>query len=190
MERGERVLPLGPPHPLPTSQTGPPCAPARAAREPLEVMVQVNTSGEESKHGVEPGEACTQLARHIRDSCPGLRLCGLMTIGQPGACAGRLGARLPRIAPRRAGPADLPSRRPHPPSLSPPLPSDYSSRPENFSCLAECRRQVSAALGVAEASLHLSMGMSGDYEAAIRMGATSVRVGSSVFGARDYGAAA
>ena len=33
----------------------------------------------------------------------------------------------------------------------------------------------------------LSMGMSGDYETAVRMGATCVRVGSAVFGARDYG---
>ena len=33
----------------------------------------------------------------------------------------------------------------------------------------------------------LSMGMSGDFEQAIRFGATHVRVGSAVFGARDYG---
>lgn len=33
----------------------------------------------------------------------------------------------------------------------------------------------------------LSMGMSGDFETAIEMGATSVRVGSALFGARDYG---
>ena len=33
----------------------------------------------------------------------------------------------------------------------------------------------------------LSMGMSGDYEIAIGFGATSVRVGSAIFGARDYG---
>lgn len=32
----------------------------------------------------------------------------------------------------------------------------------------------------------LSMGMSGDYEAAIAAGATHVRVGSAIFGARDY----
>ena len=32
----------------------------------------------------------------------------------------------------------------------------------------------------------LSMGMSGDYEIAAEMGATSVRVGSALFGARDY----
>lgn len=41
-------------------------------------------------------------------------------------------------------------------------------------------------LGLAEADLALSMGMSGDYESAIAMGATHVRVGSSIFGARDY----
>ncbi|AJY45178.1 YggS family pyridoxal phosphate-dependent enzyme [Martelella endophytica] len=34
----------------------------------------------------------------------------------------------------------------------------------------------------------LSMGMSGDYEIAVAFGATSVRVGSAIFGARDYSA--
>ncbi|MCU9849509.1 YggS family pyridoxal phosphate-dependent enzyme [Defluviimonas sp. WL0024] len=34
----------------------------------------------------------------------------------------------------------------------------------------------------------LSMGMSSDFEAAIAEGATHVRVGSAIFGARDYGA--
>ena len=33
---------------------------------------------------------------------------------------------------------------------------------------------------------HLSMGMSGDFENAIREGANLVRVGTSIFGARDY----
>ncbi|MCF8048546.1 MAG: alanine racemase, partial [Desulfarculaceae bacterium] len=33
---------------------------------------------------------------------------------------------------------------------------------------------------------HLSMGMSGDYEAAIAEGATLVRVGTAIFGERDY----
>lgn len=35
----------------------------------------------------------------------------------------------------------------------------------------------------------LSMGMSGDYETAIAFGATEVRVGTAIFGARDYPAA-
>lgn len=60
--------------------------------------VQVNTSGEESKYGVEPKD-CVPLAAHIARKCASLRLAGLMTIGMP----------------------------------------DYSSRPENFQCLAQCR---------------------------------------------------
>ncbi|NRG16834.1 YggS family pyridoxal phosphate-dependent enzyme [Rhizobiales bacterium] len=36
--------------------------------------------------------------------------------------------------------------------------------------------------------LGLSMGMSGDFETAISFGATHVRVGSAIFGARDYSA--
>ena len=31
-----------------------------------------------------------------------------------------------------------------------------------------------------------SMGMSGDFETAIMLGATHIRVGSALFGARDY----
>ena len=33
----------------------------------------------------------------------------------------------------------------------------------------------------------ISMGMSGDYELAVELGATHVRVGTAIFGARDYG---
>jgi PLP dependent protein len=42
-------------------------------------------------------------------------------------------------------------------------------------------------LGVAAKLPFLSMGMSDDFEIAIRFGATHVRVGSAIFGARDYG---
>ncbi|KAL8731981.1 MAG: hypothetical protein Q9181_004118 [Wetmoreana brouardii] len=48
--------------------------------EKLNVFVQVNTSGEESKSGVEPQDAA-ELCRYIRDECPRLNLKGLMTIG-------------------------------------------------------------------------------------------------------------
>ncbi|PYH97453.1 alanine racemase family protein [Aspergillus ellipticus CBS 707.79] len=46
----------------------------------LRVFVQVNTSGEENKSGVEPGKA-SELCAFIRNKCPRLRLQGLMTIG-------------------------------------------------------------------------------------------------------------
>ncbi len=44
----------------------------------------------------------------------------------------------------------------------------------------KCENQLGAPLP------HLSMGMSGDFEIAIEEGATIVRVGTSLFGARDY----
>jgi len=59
-----------------------------------------------------------------------------------------------------------------------------------FAALAACREAVAARLAVPPESLELSMGMSGDFEEAARSGSTSVRVGSSIFGARDYSKAA
>ena len=55
-----------------------------------------------------------------------------------------------------------------------------------FDRLVECRTEVAAALGVKEDTLKLSMGMSGDFEMAIAKGSTRVRIGSTLFGARDY----
>lgn len=46
----------------------------------LRVYVQVNTSGEENKAGIEPA-AAPGLARFIREKCPRLKLQGVMTIG-------------------------------------------------------------------------------------------------------------
>lgn len=46
----------------------------------LRVFVQVNTSGEESKSGIEPAQTSI-LCGYIRKKCPHLHLQGLMTIG-------------------------------------------------------------------------------------------------------------
>lgn len=43
-----------------------------------------------------------------------------------------------------------------------------------------------AAMAAANGLTGLSMGMSGDFESAIAAGATHVRVGSAIFGARAY----
>lgn len=59
--------------------------PAGAA--PLNVLIQVNVSGEASKHGVAPGEV-RALAASVAGT-PGLRLRGLMAIPEPGAPAER-----------------------------------------------------------------------------------------------------
>ncbi|KAL7217078.1 hypothetical protein ACSBR1_028899 [Camellia fascicularis] len=114
-------------------------------RNPLKVLVQVNTSGEESKSGVDPS-GCVELVKHVKLGCPNLEFSGLMTIGMP----------------------------------------DYSSTPENFRLLSNCRIEVCKAIGMAENQCELSMGMSGDFEQAIEMGSTNVRIGSTIFGPREY----
>ncbi|KAI4115412.1 MAG: hypothetical protein LQ345_003978 [Seirophora villosa] len=116
---------------------------------PLRVFVQVNTSGEEEKSGVEPPEAAA-LCKHIREQCPRLKLQGLMTIGA--------------IA-RSRGVAE-------------------GKENEDFVTLREVRDQVAKELGVSEEELELSMGMSEDFESAIRCGSNEVRVGSTIFGER------
>ena len=54
-----------------------------------------------------------------------------------------------------------------------------------FARLRELRDRAAAALGVALPEL--SMGMSGDFDVAIEEGATQVRVGTALFGARPLG---
>ncbi|KAF2457770.1 hypothetical protein BDY21DRAFT_285245 [Lineolata rhizophorae] len=117
--------------------------------EPLRVMIQVNTSGEEQKAGVAPAETAA-LCAHVRDSCPHLRLQGLMTIG----AIARSAATTPE------------------------------TENEDLALLKETRDKVAAELGLDKEELELSMGMSADYEAAIRMGSDEVRVGSTIFGER------
>ncbi|XP_015959063.1 uncharacterized protein LOC107482979 [Arachis duranensis] len=117
---------------------------ANLGRKPLKVFVQVNTSGETSKFGVDPAE-CVDLVKYVKDrQC--LEFCGLMTIGMP----------------------------------------DYTSTPENFKTLWNCRSEVCKAIGIPEDQCELSMGMSADFEQAIEMGSTNVRIGSTIFGAREY----
>lgn len=55
-----------------------------------------------------------------------------------------------------------------------------------FDRLSACRDAIAGGIGVEPQALELSMGMSGDFEEAIRRGSTNVRVGSTIFGARNY----
>lgn len=68
--------------------------------------------------------------------------------------------------------------------LPPVFDAGMEARP-HFALLRELREQVRTQLGIALP--HLSMGMSGDLEAAVLEGATLVRVGTDIFGARNYG---
>uniref|UniRef100_A0A8C0JMQ8 Pyridoxal phosphate homeostasis protein n=1 Tax=Canis lupus dingo TaxID=286419 RepID=A0A8C0JMQ8_CANLU len=55
----------------------------KGSPERLKVMVQVNTSGEQSKHGLLPSETVS-MVEHINAKCPSLEFVGLMTIGSFG----------------------------------------------------------------------------------------------------------
>jgi uncharacterized pyridoxal phosphate-containing UPF0001 family protein len=55
---------------------------------------------------------------------------------------------------------------------------------EDFVALKETRDQVIKELGWREEQLELSMGMSADFEGAVKMGSDEVRVGSQIFGER------
>lgn len=125
-------------------------------REKLRVFVQVNTSGEAAKAGVEPGAAVGALCRFVRDECAHLRLQGLMTIGAIARS-------------RAAGTATG---------------EGEEVENEDFRVLREVRDEVAAELGVERGELELSMGMSADFEAAVRAGSDEVRVGTTIFGER------
>ncbi|KAG4304841.1 hypothetical protein PORY_001894 [Pneumocystis oryctolagi] len=57
--------------------------------------------------------------------------------------------------------------------------SEYN---KDFETLVKCRDKITESLGI---GLELSMGMSRDFELAIKMGSTNVRVGTSIFGMRS-----
>lgn len=126
----------------------------------LNILLQVNTSGEEAKSGLSPPTSSSpngelfDLAQHVIKSCPRLQLQGLMTIG----------------------------------SLSESLSSDEN---RDFEALKSTRDLLQEALVSAQldgwgqdGKLLLSMGMSSDFEAALRAGSDIVRVGTGIFGDR------
>ncbi len=110
---------------------------------PLQVLIQVNTSGESSKSGLSESEIFP-LAELI-SSLPNLTLRGLMSI-----------------------PANV---------------ADYPSQLNAFNQLAELQKKLADKYPEIDT---LSMGMSGDMDAAIEAGSTMVRIGTAIFGNRSY----
>ena len=110
---------------------------------PLNICLQVNVSGEDSKSGVAPTKVLA-LAQAVT-TLPGLRLRGLMAIPEPA--------------------------------------EDVESQRKPFALLRALQQQLTEA-GIPTDTL--SMGMSADMDAAIAEGATIVRIGTAIFGKRDY----
>ncbi|KIX06744.1 uncharacterized protein Z518_04720 [Rhinocladiella mackenziei CBS 650.93] len=124
---------------------------ARTEPGPLRVFIQINTSSEPNKSGLDPGNPeLLSLARYIRNSCPNLSLQGVMTIG----ALARSQATTPE------------------------------TENEDFIVLRQTRDKLAKDLGMDVSELELSMGMSEDFEGAIRQGSNEVRVGSTIFGER------
>jgi pyridoxal phosphate enzyme (YggS family) len=111
---------------------------------PLNICLQVNVSGEDSKIGVAPTDVL-ELAQAVRP-LPRLKLRGLMTIPSPV--------------------------------------TDEIEQREPFAQMRVLLEQLNSQ-GMALDTL--SMGMSHDFPAAILEGATIVRIGTAIFGSRDYG---
>ncbi|MAY01184.1 MAG: YggS family pyridoxal phosphate-dependent enzyme [Oceanospirillaceae bacterium] len=110
---------------------------------PLNVLLQVNISGEEQKSGVLPADV-EALAQSIA-SLDRLQLRGLMCI--------------------------------------PEHTDDNEVLAEQFRAMKALSQQLQQQHPQADV---LSMGMSGDLELAIACGSTEVRIGTDIFGARDY----
>jgi pyridoxal phosphate enzyme (YggS family) len=151
---------------------------ADALTKPLGVLIQVNTSGEKSKFGCEPAEA-SALFEHVLRACPALEPRGLMTIGrlaegpQPD-CFDTLVRLRDEICAKFGKPTGDAAAA----AASESAAATSSSAAVPFS---------SAAMRTVDpARFELSMGMSGDYALALEKGATEVRVGSTIFGAREY----
>ncbi|ENV05313.1 MULTISPECIES: YggS family pyridoxal phosphate-dependent enzyme [Acinetobacter] len=111
------------------------------SRKPLNICIQVNIDGQDSKDGCQPDEV-VELVKQI-SQLPNIRLRGLMVIPAP----------------------------------------------ENSVAFADAKtlfEQVKSLHARPQDWDTLSMGMSGDLDAAIAAGSTMVRVGTALFGARDY----
>ena len=113
-----------------------------AERGPLNICLQVNISGEESKSGCTPDEL-PELALAV-EQLENVRLRGLMVIPQPS--------------------------------------DDFEEQRAAFRQTRALMEQVN---GLLQTPMDcLSMGMSSDLEAAVAEGATWVRIGTAIFGAR------
>ena len=114
-------------------------------KAPLNVLIQINISDEESKSGIQPEEMLT-LAKHI-ENLPHLCLRGLMAI---------------------------------------PAPTDKISEQENaFRKILALFEQLKQALPNQQIDT-LSIGMTDDMPSAIKCGSTMVRIGTAIFGSRNY----
>ncbi len=129
-------------------------------------------------HGIDRLKIAERLSAQRPGHLPALNVCIQVNVGREPQKAGVEPARLPDLA--RAV-AALPRLRLRGLMTLPPASDDFATQRRHFRAL----REAFAALNEQGLALDtLSMGMSQDLEAAIAEGATLVRVGTALFGAR------
>ncbi len=112
----------------------------------MDILLEVNAAGEESKFGLSREEVLP-LVKDIA-SLPGIHICGLMTVA--------------------------------------PFTDDPETNRVFFRNLRELAVDIDRQSIDNVSMAVLSMGMTGDFEVAIEEGATHIRVGTAIFGKRNY----
>lgn len=113
----------------------------------VNVLIQINSAGEESKFGIETAET-EMMVKQILDECENIKICGLMCI------------------------------------------APFDEAPDNVrEYFRVVKEQYDELAKIDHENLefkYLSMGMSHDYRVAVSEGSNMVRIGSAIFGRRNY----
>lgn len=113
----------------------------------VNVLIQINSAGEESKFGIETAET-EIMVKQILDECENIKICGLMCIA--------------------------------------PFDEDPDNVREYFRVVKEQYDELAKIDHENLEFKYLSMGMSHDYRVAVSEGSNMVRIGSAIFGRRNY----
>lgn len=120
---------------------------AAAKNLTMDILIQVNSAQEESKFGITTEET-GDMIHQILDTCPNIRIRGLMCIA--------------------------------------PIENNPGEAAVYFRMVKQLYDEYSKINHERLDFKYLSMGMSGDFEEAIAEGSNLIRVGTAIFGARDY----
>jgi len=117
----------------------------RRAQGPVDILIEINSSGEESKYGVHPDQVFKLVDEILEYKMINIK--GIMTVG--------------------------------------PLTTDEKEIRKAFSLTRKKFDKIKDRYKGLDI-IYLSMGMSGDYPIAIEEGSNMVRVGTAIFGPRNY----
>ena len=129
-------------------------------------------------HTVDRFKIAQRLNEQRPDSLPPLNVCIQVNVGDPG---NKAGAPCDQVAELARQISSLPRLRLRGLMCLPPESEDMAVQRGYFHILSDLSREIGR-LGINMDTL--SMGMSGDLEAAVAEGATMVRIGTAVFGKR------